>query len=182
MKRDNLKELGLTDEQINKVMDLNGSDIEKAKSNFNEITEENKSLKSQMEERNKDLKKLQSQLKDNEDLSGQLKELQGKYKEDTNNLTEKLHTVKLNSAIDQVLTANKVRNTKAARALLDNDAIKLNDDGTVKGLSEQLDAMKKSDPYLFDEGNKEDYHPSNGNPPEVSAAQQMIDIFKGDAK
>lgn len=69
-------------------MDLSGSDIEKAKSNFNEIAEENKSLKFQMEECNKDLKKLQSQLKDNEDLSGQLKELQGKYKEDTENLTE----------------------------------------------------------------------------------------------
>ena len=140
-------------------------------------------MKSQIDERNKDLKKLQSQVKDNEDLSGQFKDLQSKYKEDTENLTNKLHAVKLNSAIEQFLTHNKVRNTKAAKALLDNDTIKLNEDGTVQGLKEQVEAMKKSDPYLFDEGSKEDYKPTNGEPAPVDTTQQMVDIFKkGEAK
>lgn len=110
MKREKLKNLGLNDEQIKAVMDINGVDIKKAKSNVDQLTEENKSLKEQMASRDKDLKKLQDQVKDNEDLSNQFKDLQKKYKTDTQALNEKVETVKLNSAIDQVLSANKVRN------------------------------------------------------------------------
>ncbi|MDK6296043.1 hypothetical protein QP103_06690, partial [Gardnerella swidsinskii] len=62
MKRKQLEELGLQEEQIKKIMDLNGEDIQNAKDKASasnaEILEENKALKSQMSERDKDLKKL----------------------------------------------------------------------------------------------------------------------------
>ena len=38
MKRDQLKELNLTDEQINAVMSLNGQDIEKAKAGMDSFS------------------------------------------------------------------------------------------------------------------------------------------------
>src|SRR5699024_5151537 len=150
MKREKLKSLGLNDEQIKAVMDINGVDIEKAKSNVDQLTEENKSLKEQMASRDKDLKNLQSKVKDSEELSNQLNDLRDKYKNDTKALNEKVETVKLNSAIDQVLSANKVRNNKAIRGLLNSDEIKFDKDGKLTGLDDQIKSLKKSDPYLFD--------------------------------
>ena len=143
MKREKLKSLGLNDEQIKAVMDINGVDIEKAKSNVDQLTEENKSLKEQMASRDKDLKNLQSKVKDSQELSNQLNDLRDKYKNDTKALNEKVETVKLNSAIDQVLSANKVRNNKAIRGLLNSDEIKFDKDGKLTGLDDQIKSLKK---------------------------------------
>lgn len=93
MKRKQLEELGLQEEQIKKIMDLNGEDIQNAKDKASasnaEILEENKALKSQMSERDKDLKKLRAQVKDNEDLTKQFNDLKSKYDKDTADLTQK---------------------------------------------------------------------------------------------
>src|SRR5699024_783201 len=132
-----------------------------------QLTEENKSLKEQMASRDKDLKNLQSKVKDSEELSNQLNDLRDKYKNDTKALNEKVETVKLNSAIDQVLSANKVRNNKAIRGLLNSDEIKFDKDGKLTGLDDQIKSLKKSDPYLFDGGQKTDYEPTNGKEPKV---------------
>lgn len=167
MKREKLKSLGLNDEQIKAVMDINGVDIEKAKSNVDQLTEENKSLKDQMASRDKDLKDLQSKVKDSEELSNQLNDLRDKYKNDTKALNEKVEAVKLNSAIDQVLSANKVRNNKAIKGLLNNDEIKFGEDGKLTGLDNQIKSLKKSDPYLFDEGTKTEYEPTTGKEPKT---------------
>ncbi|GFZ26622.1 hypothetical protein [Lactobacillus corticis] len=43
MKRDQLKELGLDEDQIRAVMNINGEDINKAKTGNDEITKENES-------------------------------------------------------------------------------------------------------------------------------------------
>lgn len=181
MKRDQLKELGLSDEQIKSVMDLNGEDINKAKSGNAEMVKENESLKSQLAERDKDIKGLRKNAKDNDELSQQLQDLQSKYKQDHENLTNEVAKVKLNGAIDNALTHNQVRNTKAFKALLDMDSIKLNDQGQLTGLDDQIKSIRKSDPYLFNEGNKQNYQPNNGKPTQVDETQEMIDVFKGGA-
>ncbi len=116
MKRDQLKELGVEESVINKIMDLNGADIEKVKSSSAEIQEENEALKAQLKERDKDLKNLRKNAKDNEELSNSYKELQAKYEKDTADLSTKLSQTRLNSALDGELskariTLTGVRNT-----------------------------------------------------------------------
>lgn len=182
MKRKQLEELGLQEEQIKKIMDLNGADIEKAKGESSDLQAENEALKSQMSERDKDLKKLRSQVKDNEDLTAQFNDLKKKYDKDTADLTQKLATNRLNSAIDQSLSKANVRNNKAIKGLLNIDEIKLDDDGNLTGLDDQIKSLQKSDGYLFDEGSKQDYQPNNGKPADVDPVQAMVDIFKGDIK
>lgn len=186
MKRKQLEELGLQEEQIKKIMDLNGEDIQNAKDKASasnaEILEENEALKSQMSERDKDLKKLRSQVKDNEDLTKQFNDLKNKYDKDTADLTQKLATNRLNSAIDQSLSKANARNNKAVKGLLNMDEIKLDDDGNLTGLDDQIKSLQKSDGYLFDEGSKQDYQPNNGKPADVDPVQAMVDIFKGDVK
>ncbi|EAE5404686.1 scaffolding protein, partial [Listeria monocytogenes] len=55
---------------------------------------------------------------------------------------------KKNSAIELALASAKAKNSKAVRALLDNDKLELTDEG-LKGLDEQLEALQESDAYLF---------------------------------
>ena len=181
MKREELKKLNLTDEQIDKVMSLHGADVESTKSKIDELNKTNESLQSQIAERDKDLKTLKKQAGDNEELTNQFKELQSKYKQDTENLTKELQQTKLNSAVDSALSKAKVRNSKAAKALLNMGEVKLNDKGEVEGLDDQINSLQKTDGYLFDQGNKEPYQPQGGggntDPDPVAT---MTNIFKGE--
>ena len=181
MKREELKKLNLTDEQIDKVMSLHGANVESTKFKIDELNKTNESLQSQISERDKDLKTLKKQAGDNEELSNQFKELQNKYKQDTENLTKELQQTKLSSAVDSALGKAKVRNTKAAKALLNMDEVKLNDKGELEGLEDQISSLQKTDGYLFDQGNKEPYQPQGGggntDPDPVAT---MTNIFKGE--
>ncbi|WEV42962.1 phage scaffolding protein [Lactobacillus sp. ESL0684] len=177
MKRENLKDLGLSEDVIDKVMTMNGEDINAAKTKATELEETNKSLTEQITNRDKDLKKLQKQVKDNDGLSDQLKDLQAQYKQDTTKLNEQLSQTKLSNAINQSLAQSKVRNAKAAKALLNMDDIKFDEQGNLIGLDEQVKSLKKSDAYLFDEGSKQTYEPKNGDPTGDNEAQTMTNIF-----
>ena len=181
MKREELKKINLTDEQIDKVMSLHGADVESSKSKIDELNKTNESLQSQIAERDKDLKTLKKQAGDNEELTNQFKELQSKYKQDTDNLTKELQQTKINSAVDSALGKAKVRNTKAAKALLNMDEVKINDKGELEGLEDQINELQKSDGYLFDQGSKEPYKPQGGggntDPDPIAAT---TNIFKGE--
>ncbi|MEA4972929.1 hypothetical protein SDC9_155561 [bioreactor metagenome] len=89
-------------------------------------------------------------------LTGQLKAFDGvdvtKLKDDVTKWETKYNSdiaaVKRDSAIDMAIVQAKGRNSKAIKALLDMDKIKLKDDGTLDGLD--IEGLKKSDAYLFD--------------------------------
>ena len=178
MKRNQLKDLGLNEDQIKAVMDLNGEDINNAKSGNDAIVEENNALKAQIAERDKDLKNLRKNAKDNEELSNSYKELETKYKNDTADLTNKLNQTRLTSAVDRALNASKVRNTKAIKGFLDMGKVKIDDQGNLSGLDEQIKEIHQTAPYIFDEGIKQNYEPNNGTPANTDLVQSMVDVFK----
>ena len=178
MKRNQLKDLGLDEDQIKAVMDLNGEDINNAKSGNDAIVEENNALKAQIAERDKDLKNLRKNAKDNEELSNSYKELEAKYKNDTADLTDKLNQTRLTSAVDRALSASKVRDTKAIKGFLDMDKVKLDEQGNLSGLDEQIKEIHQTAPYIFDEGTKQNYEPNNGTPATTDPIQAMVDVFK----
>ncbi|RHW49714.1 phage capsid protein [Bombilactobacillus bombi] len=181
MKREQLKTIGLNDDQIDKIMGLYGVAIEESKKSLSKLEElktENESLKSQLSERDKDIKSMQKATKDNEDLQNQFKELQNKYTQDTQQLNNQLQQTRLHSALDNKLTSAKVRNPKTITGLLDMDKIKLNDNGELEGVDEQLKSLHKSDAYLFNDGTNEHYNPASGQPTDSNPAQALIDAFK----
>lgn len=178
MKRNQLKDLGLNEDQIKAVMDLNGEDINNAKSGNDAIVEENNALKAQIAERDKDLKNLRKNAKDNEELSNSYKKLETKYKNDTADLTNKLNQTRLTSAVDRALSASKVRDTKAIKGFLDMDKVKLDEQGNLSGLDEQIKEIHQTAPYIFDEGIKQNYEPNNGTPANTNPVQAMVDVFK----
>ncbi len=55
------------------------------------------------------------------------------------------------AAIELALTRAGARSAKAARALLREEELALGPDGRVEGLDAQLEALRESDPYLFEE-------------------------------
>ena len=106
-------------------------------------------LKKQLESRDKDIAALKKSAGDNEGLTKQLNDLQAKYKTDTEALQNKISQNALNAALDLGITKAKGKNAKAVKALLDTSKLSLKDDGTVDGLDTALEALKKSDGYLF---------------------------------
>ncbi|MFC6261963.1 phage scaffolding protein [Levilactobacillus fujinensis] len=179
MKREFLKGLDLSDEQVDAIMAEHGKDVETSKSQFTELQTENESLHTQIADRDKDIKSLKKDSGDNEDLSKQLTDLQDKYKSDTESLTAQLSQTKLNGALTAALTGAKVRNPKAVEGLLDMDKVKFTDEGKLEGLDDQLSALKESDGYLFDEGQKAGYEPKGGNgSDDNNQVQTLVDAFK----
>ncbi len=79
---------------------------------------------------------------DVEKLKKDAKDWETKYNTD-------LAAVKLDSAVSMALVEAKAKNPKVARAALDMSVIKM-DGEKLLGLSDQLEALKKSDAYLFD--------------------------------
>ncbi len=83
-----------------------------------------------------------------EQLRAALTNLQAQYQTD-------LTAAKLDSAVDAALLAAKVRNPKAARALLHFDTLRM-ENGTVQGLAEQIALLRQNEPYLFENGAGQD--------------------------
>lgn len=151
MKREFLKALNLDDEIINKIMDENGKDINAEKAKFADYD----TLKTQLTTANEQLKTANGKIEElgKLDYDG-LKATADKYKADFEKAQadskKQLEELQYNHALDGALTTAKVRNSKAITSLLDREKIKYNKDGSFSGLDEQLEALKKSDGYLFE--------------------------------
>ena len=139
MERKFLESFGIEKEAIDKIMAENGKDIEAQKALTAAETQK-------VTAANNTIKQLQDSVKkfdgvDVEKLKGDLAALQQKYDADTAKL-------RLDNALDVAIIDAKGRSTKAVKAFLDYGKLKLKDDGTIDGLD--LEALKKSEPYLFE--------------------------------
>ena len=129
MTKENLLEWGLTEEQANKVMEgLNGSFV--TKSRFNEVNTELTNAKNT-------IKELQT------DNANQKKAHEAELK-----------ALKIGNAVDMALTGAKAKNNTAVKALMADFLAKaeLADDGTVKGLSDEIKKLVdgQDTAFLFD--------------------------------
>lgn len=150
MKREFLKSLELSDEVIDKIMAENGNDINGLKAKQTELESQINDYKTQVSERDKQLEELKKSAGDSESLKEQIGKLQEENKASAEKFEAQLRQVKIDSAVEIALTSAKAKNAKAVRALLDLVDVKLEDDGTVKGLDKQIEALKSSDEYLFE--------------------------------
>ena len=149
MKREMLKELGLTDEQIDKVMAENGRDVEKHKTAAETSKAELDGLKTQLTERDKQFKELQASTGDNATLKEQLTALEAANKEQKAVFEQQMQDLRFQAALNTELLKADVVDADLVGVKLDKSKIKLNDDGTLAGLSEQLDGLKTSYSFLF---------------------------------
>lgn len=150
MKKEDLIAMGLTEEQAKKVMDsLDGNFVTKTR--FNEVNEENKTLKQSVADRDKQLEDLKKSSGDNAELKKQIETLQQQNAEQQKAHEAELKQLKLDNAIDTALTAAGAKNVKAVKPFVDITKIKLGEDGKLTGLDEQLKEVQKTEGYLFAE-------------------------------
>lgn len=99
-------------------------------------------------------------------LKNQITETENTYK-------TKIAELRRDTAVDMALVQARARNPKAARALLDISKVKVHDDGTVEGID--VEALKKTDPYLFEIEQKKDEgsgHAGGTTPPTTGNENQ----------
>ncbi|WP_270289012.1 phage scaffolding protein [Enterocloster bolteae] len=150
MKKEDLIAMGLTEEQAKKVMDsLDGNFVTKTR--FNEVNEENKTLKQSVADRDKQLEDLKKSSGDNAELKKQIETLQQQNAEQQKAHEAELKQLKLDNAIDTALTAAGAKNVKAVKPFIDTTKVKLGEDGKLTGLDEQLKEVQKTEGYLFAE-------------------------------
>ena len=150
MERKELKNLGLTEEQITGVMKSYNADIDPLKTSVTELTSERDSFKQGVTDRDKQLKDLKATAGDNKELKHQIADLQKSNEQSSDKYKSDLAEVKKDSAIKLALRDSKAKDSDIVLKSLNLDDIKLGDDGKLTGLDEQLKGLKESHDYLFD--------------------------------
>ena len=148
MNKEQLMELGLTEEQADKVLAKYVNMIPKHR--FDEVNEEKKELKNQLDERDAQLKELKAKASGNEELTAKITELEELNKTTKEDYEAKMATLRKETAIELLLKDQKAKNIKAVKALLDLEKVTLDGEKLI-GLEEQLKSLKESDSYLFGE-------------------------------
>ena len=120
------------------------------KSRFDEVNNSVKDYKTQLADRDKQLAELAPKIKGNDDLLKTVEELRTLNTKTVNDYEAKILERDRTYALNDMLKSAKPRNVKAVSALLDHSKIEFKD-GALKGATEQLEALKKSDPYLFED-------------------------------
>ncbi|WP_010305387.1 phage scaffolding protein [Kurthia senegalensis] len=169
MNKEQLVALGLEEEVADKVIEGFGKMIPKHR--FDDKNEEVKELKEQLQQRDTQLTELQTQATGNEELQAQIKMLQEQNEQTATEYQQALQQKDFDFALTEALRDAKAKNPKAVKALLDTESVKF-EEGKLIGLSEQLDALKQSDDYLFtQEGVKGKTPPQGGGAPQVTKEQ-----------
>ena len=149
MTKEQLIEMGLTEEQADKVLaahkEVLAGFIPKAR--FDEVNETKKDLEQQIQERDNQLKDLQGKVKGNEELEKTIKELQEANKATKEQYEDKIKDMTITAAIQSKLTDAKYPDLLLTK--FDRSKLSIAEDGTVLGIDEQLTTLKEQYKDLF---------------------------------
>jgi len=169
MTEEQFTQLGLTTELAKKAAEESAKELEGyvPKTQFEEMSNENKKLKTTIEENGKALEELKKSSGNSEELKKQIEELQKEAKEKELKYQEELKDSKMSSAIRLSLTGI-TKDDELVAGLIDRSKLILGDDGKVTGLDEQIKALKDSKAFLFkeeQETKKPNFRKLGGDPP-----------------
>jgi len=166
MKKEQLLELGLAEEQADKVLALHKEVLTGfiPKARFDEVNETKKELEQQIQERDNQLKELQKKAKGNEELEKRIQELQEANKATKEQYEAKIKDMTITAAIQSKLTDTKYPDLLLTK--FDRAKLSIAEDGTVLGVDEQLAVLKEQYKDLFkpDVKGKEPVNIGGGTP------------------
>lgn len=141
MKRDFLKNLGVADEAIDKIMAENGTDLTALQTEVATLKNDIKVKDGVITERNTKVSELEKV-----DVEGIKK---AEYERGKTEGSAEIEKFKFQNALESKLKDAKVKDPKVIAGLLDMEKIKY-ENGEIKGLEDQITPLKTSHDYLFD--------------------------------
>ncbi|WP_270893062.1 phage scaffolding protein [Staphylococcus saprophyticus] len=162
--RDDLREIGIDEESLEKVMTLHGQEVQglndkvsQKESKLNELQSTVDSYKEDNKQKDNELKDLQEKAKNGDDLQQTISDLRQANEDREKERQKEINDLKFNHNLENKLRDVGARNVKAVRALLDSENLKFNDEeNEVIGLQDQLEKLRESDSYLFADSTNSD--------------------------
>lgn len=146
MKRKFLEDLGLETEVIQKIMDENGKDITSLKARVDDLTEQINVKDATISEKNNKIAELEKV--DVEAIKT------AEYERGKQEGSKEIEVFKKQNALDKALQGYKAKDTSILSKMLDMEKVKFNDKfEIVEGLEEQINPLKESHDYLFENEN-----------------------------
>ena len=151
MRREFLKDLGLSDEIMDKIMTQYGLDIERYKTDKRENEAKITFLNDKIKEQEKTINTMQiendayAKLKQDYDL------LQEEKTKNDNGYKQQIREIKLKSGVEKALNNAGAINQKVVMPLLKEflDTAEIDENGNVNGLEEQIKQIKESEDTKF---------------------------------
>ena len=153
MKKEEFLKLGIDEETAKKCEAASQEELKGfiPKARFDEVNTAKNTAEALVKERDNLLEALKNSTGDVEEMKKQIETLQADNKAKDEAHAAEIKQLKVDNALDIALGNAKAKNKIAVKALLkDMDKAELDADGTIKGLAEQIEALQKSDSYLFD--------------------------------
>ena len=150
MNKESLIQLGLTDEQADKVMEsLNGAFV--PKSRFNEVNTELQTAKATIKERDGQLETLKKSTGDVDALKTQITQLQQDNAKKDADYAAQMKEFKIGVAVDKALQDAKAINPATVKPLLAAflEKANLSDDGSIYGLADEIGKLAKTEGTSF---------------------------------
>lgn len=144
MKREFLQGLELEKDVIDQIMAEYGKDINAEKSKYQQIESEKQALESQLEEAKATIDGFKSKDLDIEKITNLAKEWETKYQKAEEQRQADLKAHALLAELNNTGTVD----VDLLKSCLDENAL-IYKDGAFIGLTEQVDKLKESKPYLF---------------------------------
>ena len=152
MKKEELMKLeGMTEDLATKIAEQSAEELKGMipKARLDEVIAERDNAKNDHAEVLKQLGELKKETGGVQALKDKIQELQDNAKEAEKTHAEEIKTLKINNAVDTALTGAKALNHKAVKALLNLEGAELDEDGSVKGLADQIKVLQTADDSKF---------------------------------
>lgn len=146
MKREELESLGLEKETVDKIMDMNGADIEQEKAKTKKAENERDNYKEQLDTAAGELDKFK-ELKP-EEMQATIEKLQGDLKAKDEEYANKEAERLFQDTLSEAIKSAGGRNAKSIMALLNMEELKESKNQS-EDIKKALEAVKESDAYLF---------------------------------
>ena len=156
-KEDLMKIEGMTDALATAVAEASAEELKSyiPKTRFDEVNEAKKNAEALVKERDKQLEDVKKSTGDNEELKKQIEQLQEDNKAAKTKYEADIKKMQIDNVVQSALKDAGAKNVTAAIALLTGlDKAELAEDGTIKGLADQIKSLQTSDSYLFNTKNE----------------------------
>lgn len=143
MKRKFLEDLGLETDTIEKIMAEAGKDVTSLKARVDDLTEQINVKDTTISEKNNKIAELEKV--DVEAIKN------AEYERGKTEGSKEIEVFKKQNALDKALSKYKAKDTSILSKMLDMEKVKYNDKfEIVEGLEDQINSIKESHDYLFD--------------------------------